>query len=99
MLKKYNVFIKRDQKGIFKKTILLKTSFRFIIFFVFFIFSNLIFPLYLINFAISLYISFYFGGWFSKILIKVGYEYLGYTTGKNKIEAKQNFLNSIKKDL
>lgn len=62
-----------------------------------FIFSIVFIFLYPINILFSIIIGFKFNYFLSKMYIKSGYEYLGWTTGKSKQEAKQKFIDGASK--
>ena len=46
----------------------------------------------------AVYIGFEYVDWHSKLLIKRGYEYLGYSSGRDVREAKLKFLENVNKD-
>jgi hypothetical protein len=90
---KYNVFIKRDKEGKFLKTILLESGFNIFISicsFVVLAFLNY----YIVSFIISLFLGYKYSLLISKSLIFFGYQYLGWTSGNTKQEAKENFIKA-----
>jgi hypothetical protein len=95
MIKRYNVLLKRDSRGVFEKTILIRTTFNYIVFILSLLLLSVILPLYVINLALSIFFSCISGNLFTRGLVHYfDYEYLGYTSGNNKKEARQIFIES-----
>ena len=57
-----------------------------------FVSSYIIIP---IQICICVYIGFEFTDWYSQKLVKIGYQFLGYSSGNDEKEAKLKFLDSI----
>ena len=57
-----------------------------------FVSSYIIIP---IQICICVYIGFEFTDWYSQKLVKIGYQFLGYSSGNDEKEAKLKFLDNI----